>query len=53
MDIFLIIDKSSQFITQQKIFLSEENADNYINANQEDLAFKNKLLTKRKNKIKR
>ena len=52
MELFLVINKSSQFITQQKIFLNEENADNYINANQKDLAFKNKLLSKEKIKLK-
>lgn len=46
MNIYLVINKSNQFISQQKIFIDEANADNYILENQKDLAYKTKLLHK-------
>ena len=46
MNIYLVTNKSNQFISQQKIFIDEANADNYILENQKDLAYKTKLLHK-------
>lgn len=50
MNIYLVTNKSNQFISQQKIFIDEANADNYILENhlenQKDLAYKTKLLQK-------
>ena len=46
MNIYLVTNNSNQFISQQKIFIDEANADNYILENQKDLAYKTKLLHK-------
>ena len=47
MNIYLVTNKSNQFISQQKIFIDEANADNYILENQKDYNKKNSLSSLR------